>query len=432
MRALPPSSHRHPSHQEALQPIRGPIEDESSFFAPGAASLRGRRSYQEDRLLCSPGISAYSSAYGNVDLFGVFDGHLGDEASDFVSRSLTERFLHHSSSPFTGFDNTSMEDLQLFRASLSSAISDIDAAFGNVARARDIKSGSTACIALRVEDQIIVANVGDSRAFLCSSCLRGRDGNEKKNDAHNSVLRRNAVRSRRKSKNQVSKRCEDSPFESGYEGFCVTPLSSDHRPDRPDEKLRIEASGGFVTNSSLPRVNGKLAVSRSIGDIDFRRFGVISEPEFSDWHRISRNDKFLVLASDGVFEKMSAELVCNVLHALEAGLDLASIMELLEVNNNVAIALPGANSPDVASIEGAGSHLAQHVLEGSCESEKTYPPSISSRHACQGEDNVLMNVTPTFGCSLGYAHILARIIVELAFHSGSMDNLSALVIPLKV
>lgn len=48
-------------------------------------------------------------------------------------------------------------------------------------------------------------------------------------------------------------------------------LTRDHHPGRDDEKARIEAAGGFVRLWGVPRVNGILAVSRSIGDIHLKR-----------------------------------------------------------------------------------------------------------------------------------------------------------------
>jgi protein phosphatase 2C len=85
--------------------------------------------------------------------------------------------------------------------------------------------GSTAVVAVVTPDKIIVSNCGDSRAVLCRS------------------------------------------------GGAI-PLSSDHKPDRPDELLRVEAAGGRVIYWDGPRVLGVLAMSRAIGEY-FNKVGFI-------------------------------------------------------------------------------------------------------------------------------------------------------------
>mgnify|MGYP004714250989 FL=1 len=49
-------------------------------------------------------------------------------------------------------------------------------------------------------------------------------------------------------------------------------LTEDHHPDRDDERSRVEAAGGYVSEwGGVARVNGRLAVSRAIGDVYFKR-----------------------------------------------------------------------------------------------------------------------------------------------------------------
>lgn len=55
-------------------------------------------------------------------------------------------------------------------------------------------------------------------------------------------------------------------------GYYVKELTKDHHPGRDEERERVEAAGGFVSDWTLvPRVNGQLAISRAIGDLSFRR-----------------------------------------------------------------------------------------------------------------------------------------------------------------
>ncbi|KAK9282547.1 hypothetical protein L1049_005468 [Liquidambar formosana] len=100
----------------------------------------------------------------------------------------------------------------------------------------------------------------------------------------------------------------------GLAHFFVRELTRDHHPDRDDERSRVETAGGYVLEwGGVPRVNGELAVSRAIGDVSFRSYGVISAPEVTDWQPLTANDSYLVAASDGIFEKFSSQDVCDLL-----------------------------------------------------------------------------------------------------------------------
>jgi len=55
----------------------------------------------------------------------------------------------------------------------------------------------------------------------------------------------------------------------------VKDLSVDHKPDLPTEKRRIERANGFVEEG---RVNGMLALSRSLGDFEYKTNSII-KPE---------------------------------------------------------------------------------------------------------------------------------------------------------
>lgn len=95
-------------------------------------------------------------------------------------------------------------------------------------------------------------------------------------------------------------------------------FTHDHKPDTPAEKERILAAGGRVFAVEYddgidgpPRVwlghmdVPGLAMSRSLGDAVAHTAGVISEPEFTERELDPKNDKFLVIATDGLWEFVS-------------------------------------------------------------------------------------------------------------------------------
>ncbi|TVU34239.1 hypothetical protein EJB05_16070 [Eragrostis curvula] len=121
--------------------------------------------------------------------------------------------------------------------------------------------GSTAVVSIICSSHIIVSNCGDSRAVLC----RGKQ---------------------------------------------PVPLSVDHKPNREDEYARIEAEGGKVIQWNGYRVFGVLAMSRSIGDRYLKPW-IIPVPEVRIVPR-AKDDECLILASDGLWDVMSNEEVCDV------------------------------------------------------------------------------------------------------------------------
>lgn len=73
--------------------------------------------------------------------------------------------------------------------------------------------------------------------------------------------------------------------------------------EKSGEKARICAAGGFV---DFGRVNGNLALSRAIGDFEFKKSAELSPEQqivtaYPDviTHNISEDDEFLVIACDG-------------------------------------------------------------------------------------------------------------------------------------
>jgi hypothetical protein len=64
----------------------------------------------------------------------------------------------------------------------------------------------------------------------------------------------------------VAANCGDSRAVLCLDGGKPVPLSSDHKPDRPDELARIEAAGGRVIFWEGAGVLGVLPMSDAIGD----------------------------------------------------------------------------------------------------------------------------------------------------------------------
>lgn len=123
----------------------------------------------------------------------------------------------------------------------------------------------------------------------------------------------------------------DSRTVLGIKG-TAKPLSFDHKPQNDEEKARICAAGGFV---DFGRVNGNLALSRAIGDFEFKKNKdlpaeqqiVTADPDVTE-HQITEDDEFLVVACDGIWDcKSSQEVVEFVRRGIVADQELQQICE---------------------------------------------------------------------------------------------------------
>ncbi len=157
-------------------------------------------------------------------------------------------------------------------------------------------SGTTGVLCVVVGSSLYVASAGDSRCVLCR-------------------------RSRSTGK------------------FSVEPLTIDHKPDLPSERLRVETYGGYISEASPkagpPRVwvqkghGPGLAMARSVGDDACKCAGVVPTPEVTV-RKLSHGDDeeyTLIIASDGVWEFIeNEEAMAIVLEKRDASLGCAALV----------------------------------------------------------------------------------------------------------
>jgi len=240
----------------------------------GLSSMQGWRLEMED---------AHSAVIGLPDIaddiswFAVFDGHAGSRVSYHCSNHLLESIS--SSDEFRDSlkkENDLGEDelMEKVKGGILQGFLELDEKLRKipeVANGED-KSGTTAICALISNKYIIFSNCGDSRGVLSA-------------DGAKPVL-----------------------------------VTQDHKPSNPPELERIQNAGGSVM---IQRVNGSLAVSRALGDFEYKNVDgkgpteqlVSPEPEFYMKKRESDKDEFLVLACDGVWDVMTNEDICSFVAA---------------------------------------------------------------------------------------------------------------------
>ncbi|XP_062143587.1 uncharacterized protein LOC133851268 isoform X3 [Alnus glutinosa] len=263
------------------------------------------------------------------------------------------------------------EPLGILKEALLRAIHDIDGTFSKEASRRNLDSGSTATVILIADGQILVANIGDSKAFLCSEKFQSPA------EAKATLIRLYRQKGRSGS---ISRVRDDDNFKAacsnGLAHFYVKELTRDHHPDRDDERIRVETAGGYVLElGGVPRVNGQLAISRAIGDVSFKSYGVISAPEVTDWQPLAMNDSYLVAASDGVFEKLSLQDVCDLLWeiqshgTLRSELSAACLYSLADCIVNAAFEKGSLDNLAAVVVPLGSTVFSQHLLKERCIGE---------------------------------------------------------------
>jgi serine/threonine protein phosphatase PrpC len=211
---------------------------------------------------------------------GVCDGHgiFGQDISSYLVNNLPQNLNNEFINK--NIKNLSMEKLSTLNPILESTFKQTNINLNTDERIDSTFSGSTCVTALFTPTRLICINVGDSR------CIMGKLNNNK----------------------WISKN-----------------LTRDHKPSEPDEMDRIIAAGGYVEpyrdndgNFVGPeRVWKKeedgpgLAMSRSFGDEIAHCVGVIVNPEINEYQFLNE-DKFFILASDGLWEFISSEEVVNI------------------------------------------------------------------------------------------------------------------------
>ncbi|KJE91551.1 protein phosphatase 2C [Capsaspora owczarzaki ATCC 30864] len=158
-------------------------------------------------------------------------------------------------------------------------------------------------------------------------------------------------------------------------------LSHDHKATDEDEKERIEASGGMVMGS---RVNGVLAVARALGDIHMKE-QIVSTP-FVSSYTLQADDRFFVLACDGVWDVMSDQEVVDLVdqHTDPKEASLAVVKQSLKLGSTdnitcmVVFLEAEQNFGAEAAAKAAHDRQLRQQAQGSRSDQSSTPPLVHS------------------------------------------------------
>lgn len=225
----------------------------------------------------------------NYSFFGVFDGTVGDFASDYIHPRVLPYTVNTAG--FQEFLQSDTSGVPSYKSLIQAAHDGYlaaDAELIEACRQQAINySSSTGVSCLITNNVLTVAHIGDSRLAIGGYA-------------------------------------PDQPLGSTVHGRFLT---HDHKPDQMEELQRIEACGGsliylrgdkpfirggdFLQRQAMGDVPMQLNYSRAFGGKDLKNFGLSAEPDVTQI-QLGSQDTVIVLGSDGLWDVCDAPTAVHV------------------------------------------------------------------------------------------------------------------------
>uniref|UniRef100_A0A8C2ZR84 Protein phosphatase 1E n=2 Tax=Cyclopterus lumpus TaxID=8103 RepID=A0A8C2ZR84_CYCLU len=221
------------------------------YYETSIHAIKNMRRKMEDKHVIIPDFNTLFNLQDQEEqaYFGVFDGHGGVDAAVYAANHLHVNLVQQEC-----FIQDPIEALcRAFRAT--------DQGFVKKAKREHMRCGTTGVVTFLRGRTLYVAWLGDSQVLL--------------------VRKGQAVE-----------------------------LMKPHKPDREDEKQRIEALGGCVIWFGTWRVNGSLSVSRAIGDSEHKPY-ICGEADH-DVFPLDGSEDYLILACDGFWDTVNPDEAVSV------------------------------------------------------------------------------------------------------------------------
>jgi len=259
------------------------------------------KDYNEDRVsVCSlvkKPSSSKMKTWPKISYFAIFDGHGGEECSEFLKNNYLNYLVENSNFPFdiklSMIETFQKIEEDFFKLKCKDNIEESD------------KSGSCALVSIIFDNKIYIANIGDSRAIM--SIGGGTKVRQLTIDHKPDNIKE---------------------FERAIKNGSKIYLDDNDDPDRDESKIEfikdkteLEKMKEIKEASSEEKIfrvfPSDLAVMRTIGDIKAKKkeFGgnpgtVINTPEIFIFD-INSSDDFIVMGCDGIFDDLSNQEIIN-------------------------------------------------------------------------------------------------------------------------
>lgn len=247
-------------------------------------SIKGRRESNEDRHNIILNINKMDQNLNAINMFGIYDGHGGTYVSEYLEKNLPKFYCNNSFQlPFS--EDFHCELFELLQKKI-------------LENKRGYLCGSTCLLNLmyRYENEIHmnIINLGDCRLVIVYT-----------NGEHKQV-------------------------------------TTDHKPEDPIEKHRLELMGGEIYRDSEGTVRiGDLSLSRAFGDGD--NLPYISQKPDVHYKKITKQTKYVVMGCDGLWDVVDNNNLFTILNnfkkkgAKNLAADLANYALEKGTSDNVSI-----------------------------------------------------------------------------------------------
>tara|TARA_B110000208_G_C11737439_1_gene418639 strand:- start:731 stop:1540 length:810 start_codon:yes stop_codon:yes gene_type:complete len=242
------------------------------------ASLIGKRESNEDEELCIENINNINNT-NNINIYGIFDGHGGNEVSTYLKKNIPKYFFNKS---------IDYNNLNKLRKYIKLVYGHCQKKLEEKLKQKSYQVGSTALIIILFKNFLYTINLGDCRAIICVK--------------------------------------DNFPLQ----------ISKDHKPNAYDEKIRIEKLGGSIYFDGHDWRIKDLSVSRSFGDVDSKPY--LSHIPDMFKYTLNNQSKFIVLGCDGLWDVLSNQDV-NDFILNEVNINKNIINQSQNNNNNIAYKL---------------------------------------------------------------------------------------------
>lgn len=228
----------------------------------------------------------------DIHLFAVFDGHRGKEVALYVEKHFVDLLLANES--FKKGD---------YKHALKDTFMHIDELIKRPKHKKELlelkkenehpellaeeedetNAGCTACVALIAKGELYVGNAGDSRCVVC---------------------------------------CDGKAIAMNY----------DHKLEIREEQERIIIAGGFIKKG---RVNGRLNLTRALGDVQFKENPdlepheqIISGVPDVTQRKLTEADEFIVVGCDGIWGGLTNQAVVDFIR--KRNKDVTPLSKIIE------------------------------------------------------------------------------------------------------